>query len=530
MLSMKKNITLVILGLLLCCGLSGQDLYDLNRVQELKIYFKEADWDVKLDSLKQLKTKQRMVADVKLNGLTYKDCGVRFKGNSSYNSARKVFGRKLPLNIKSDFVDSTQTFKGGYTSLKLANGFRDPSFVREVLSYEIARKYLPAPKANFIHVYINDKYYGLYTSVESINEKFMKDHFGDEQTTLIKCDPEYGIKPPSGCPKNAMKATLEFMGFDSLCYEVTYETKSDATDYKGLIQLTKRLKDNPQKAKEILNVDRALWMLAYNNVLVNLDSYTGRLSHNYYMAKDDAGRWNPLIWDLNLSFGGFTFDGTGKPLDAKGLQEMSPFLHYKNKERPLIHKLLTIDRNRRIYIAHMRTILNENFKNGQYYSRATQIQRTVDSAVRNDDSKFYSYNSFKDNLTKSSKAGKATIIGLKELMEPRTKFLLNHPVLQKTPPKISSVQGRKKGDKIVVNARVENATKVFVAYRSGDVGYFKKKIMKDDGASQDYQAGDQFYGVELDAIPNMQYYILSENDDAAMLHPERAEYEFLEVK
>jgi hypothetical protein len=32
----------------------------------------------------------------------------------------------------------------GYGTLKLANVYNDPSFVREVLSYEIARKYMPA--------------------------------------------------------------------------------------------------------------------------------------------------------------------------------------------------------------------------------------------------------------------------------------------------------------------------------------------------------------------------------------------------
>ncbi len=526
---MRKILTLF-LSFWVLTTINAQDIYNIDRIQEIKIYFEDENWDQTLDSLKKEGTKKRIKADVKLNGRMYKDCGVRFKGNSSYNNARNVFGRKMPINIKSDYTSDSQTFPGGFTRLKLANGFRDPSFVREVLSYEIARKYMSAPKCNFSHVYINDEYYGLYTNVESINETFLKEHFENQDALLVKCDPEYSLKPPAKCPKNANKATLEFMGFDSLCYKGTYETKSDKQDYKSLIALTKILKDNPSKAKSVLDIDRTLWMLAYNNVLVNLDSYSGRLAHNYYMAKDQSGRWVPLIWDLNLCFGGFRFDGTGKPLDNPGMIKMSPFIHYKNPERPLIQKILTIPRYRKTYIAHMRTIINENFKNNSYMTRARRLQSIVDLAVKNDESKFYSYASFKENLTKSSKAGKAQIIGLEELMKPRIDFLLSHPVLQKTPPKLSSVQHKRKADGVTILCKAENAERVFVAYRYEKYGYFKKKPLKDDGEHNDFRAGDGFYGADIEFKPGMQYYILAENEDAVMLNPERAEFEFHEIK
>jgi hypothetical protein len=527
---MRKTLIFLLLTII-AVGVQAQNLYDPHRIQEVRVYFKNPSWDQELDSLKKSGKKERMLADVKLNGQMYKECGVRFKGNSSYSNARNVFGRKMPLNIKSNYSLETQTFPGGYTSLKLANGFRDPSFIREVLSYEIARKYMSAPQSNFMHVYINDEYYGLYTNVESINEKFLKDHVGNAKSVLVKCDPEYGDMSSMNkkCHKNADKATLEYMGDDSLCYEDTYEMKSEVTDYKNLIELTKRLKDNPSSVKEILDVDRALWMLAYNNVLVNLDSYTGLLVHNYYMTKDETGRWVPLIWDLNLSFGGFRHDGSGKALDNASMIKMSPFIHYRNPERPLIQQILSIPRYRKIYIAHMRTIVEENFANDWYYNRAIKLQSVVDQAVKNDESKFYSYSSFNENLTKSSKAGKTQIIGVKELMQPRTDYLQGHPLFQKTPPKITSVQHKRSGENVVVKCRVENAERVFLAYRYGKQGYFTKKTLKDDGVSDDFQAGDNFYGVEVEYKSGMQYYILAENENTAMLDPQRAEYEFHEV-
>lgn len=525
-----KQILLLFFFSFLLSGVSAQNIYDVNRIQELKIYFKDSNWDKTLDSLKQLKTKKRIEADVKLNGITYRSCGVRFKGNSSYNATRNLFGKKLPLNIKSDFKNKNQTFSGGYDRLKLANGFRDPSFIREVLSYEIAAKYMHVPKANFMHVYIDDEYYGLYTSVESIGEKFVKDRFGEEDAVLIKCDPEYGIKPPSKCPPGTMKATLQNIGNDSLCYEVTYESKSDKSDFKSLIQLTKTLKDNVNKVNKELDVDAALWMLAYNNVLVNLDSYSGRLAHNYYMVKDNSNRWVPLIWDLNMSFGGFRYDGSKAPLDNQKMIEMTPFLHYKNAGKPLISQLLSIPRYRKIYIAHIQTILEENFYNGWYKNRATRLQSIIDSAVKNDENKFYSYTSFKENKTQSSKAGKSQIIGIEELMEGRSAFLKKHPLFQKEQPKISGTRHSKSSTKVVVTAKIENATKVYLAYRFGKKGYFKKKPMEDDGNHKDFQPGDGFYGIELDLEPGMQYYILAENEKTVKLDPVKAEFEFHEVR
>ena len=43
---------------------------------------------------------------------------------------------KNPINIKLDYINNGQSING-YNVLKLSNGFTDPSFVREVLSYEI---------------------------------------------------------------------------------------------------------------------------------------------------------------------------------------------------------------------------------------------------------------------------------------------------------------------------------------------------------------------------------------------------------
>ena len=100
---------------------------------------------------------------------------------------------------------------------------------------------------------------------------------------------------------------MVYLGADSACYRNSYEKKSKI-GWTKLVQLTDILNNQPDEIAAILNVDQVLWMLAFNNVLVNLDSYTGRLAHNYYLYEDTTGQFNPILWDMNMSFGGFRFE------------------------------------------------------------------------------------------------------------------------------------------------------------------------------------------------------------------------------
>ena len=43
------------------------------------------------------------------------------------------------------------------------------------------------------------------------------------------------------------------------------------------------ISNNISNIETILDVDRALWMLVYDNLFVNLDSYIGKFKKNYYL-------------------------------------------------------------------------------------------------------------------------------------------------------------------------------------------------------------------------------------------------------
>ncbi len=518
-------------------GLAAQDFYDLYSVKEIRINFEQDNWAEILARLKDQGAKKRVTASIKINGVTYDSVGVRYKGNSSYYSVKNSGHTKLPFNVKLNHKIKGQKLPGKYNTIKLSNVFRDPSFLRETLAYEIARGYTHASKCNYARLYVNDKYMGLYNSVESVDKAFLEKHFGTRKGDLIKCDP-LDIKQSinsSGRSKKCLPgdfASLMYQGKDSLCYQNNYELKRE-NNWKPLIALMDQLNNKTEKIDEMLDVDECLWMLAFNNILVNLDSYTGKLSHNYYLYQDTLGIFHPIMWDMNMAFGGFRYSGeSNTPMSNEEMMDMSLFTHYKNNKRPLISKLLSNDLYRKMYLAHIKTILNEQFTNGKYKTRAQQVQSSIDFYVKSDEQRLYPYDTFKKSLNETVPVGgKQSIVGITELMDGRAEKLMEHRLMQKENPKISSVL-HKTGSEgtVVVQARVENGERVFVFYKEHQVGRTYKKEMKDSGDNGDAASGDGTFSVEIDKAKIGRYFIVAEADKTASTHPAKASFEMHQIK
>ncbi|MEZ4984852.1 MAG: CotH kinase family protein [Saprospiraceae bacterium] len=499
---------------------SQQDLYDMKHIVEVRIQFKEANWHYILDSLKEKGLDERLVADVTVDGKKYPQSGIRYKGNSSYFNVRNAGGKKLPLNIKVDYINKGTKLPGGFVTLKLSNVFRDPSFLREVMSYEIAGKYLPAPKANFAKVFLNGEYLGFYNLSESVDDDFLEKFYGDEDGVFFKCDPSWHQANAGNC-KPGHNSSLEYLGSDTVCYFPYYEIKSKH-GWKELRDFTQALNQQPQALENTLQVNEALWMLAFDNVLVNLDSYMGRLCHNYYMYRDEHQVWHPIIWDLNLCMGGFRYADAGAPLSNQAMQEMSLFMHYKedNTERPLVVKLLANDHYRKIYLAHVRTIVEENFSNGWYKERAAEIQQLINQHVADDPNKLYDLATYHKNFTETVRVENSSIIGITELMDQRATSILAHPLMQKTQPSIENVAHKVVKDNALITASCTDTESVLVYYAAGAFQPWKKAEMlpAEDDAGH--------WVAELPIQEVSRFYLVAENKYIAKLSPARAGMEF----
>ncbi len=503
--------------------LFAQSFYEPASLQEIKLTFFQTNWDTKLDSLKAIDNGDYLLAkSVEINGQLFDSVGVKYKGNSSYNANNA----KNPLHIELNFVKKGQNYKG-VKDIKLGNGFSDPTFVREPLSYEIARKYMDAPRANHAKVWMNGTYWGLYGNVESINKQFLQQHFyTNGNRSFFKCNPEDFGGPGTG----GNYPDLVYSSADSAFYFTKYDIQSDY-GWAELLQLMETLKNNPNSAANILDVDRALWMLAFNNVLVNLDSYTGAFAQNYYLYHDKNDRWLSTVWDLNMSYGAFPMLSTNQMLTLTQMKQMDPLAQSTNSNRPLIKQLLANPTWKRMYLAHLKTILLENFASeSAYKDRALELQAVIDAAVQADTKKFYSYANFQTNVTSTITTGGggpfSTIPGIADLMNARHSFLIANANIIPVAPSITNISGSGITN-FAMTAQVQNATTVTLAWRADTSNVFQKTAMFDDGQHQDGAAGDGIFGASFALTdPTGQYYIYAENAQAGTFSPARAEHEF----
>ena len=506
---MRLNLTLLVLLALLPYCIEAQDIYDPKKLVEIKLYFKNPKWKLTMDSLKDEKQEERLVADMVLNGVKYPGVGVRYKGNSSYANARKSGQIKLPLNIKVNHTDRLKKLPGGYATLKLSNGFRDPSMIREVLAYEIARNYMPAPKANFAKVYVNDELLGIYTNAEAIDGPFLDRFFGDHDGSTIKADPNWTVSKPPKCP-DGDKCSLNYLGEDTLCYRYLYEYSSPQAAQE-LIKLTRTLQNKPTDIPQMMDVDQALWLLAFNNVMLNLDSYIGAFSQNYYLYLDSLGGFHPVIWDLNLAFGGFRLMNGNKRLSNEDMRNLHLFVHYKesNEKRPLVTKLLANNLYRKMYLAHCRTIYRDYLENGLYLQRAKEWQAFIAPHLKQDKYKLYPEKAFTNSLTESFDASGESVPGIQPLMDGRRDALKAVPYLFVEEAVVSKVQHQKTANKVKINIQATGAQQVWVFWRKGSVGIFKEQAAT--------KTAEGVYELELDA--GIHYYVVAEGERSATVSP-----------
>jgi spore coat protein CotH len=502
--------------------------YDNDSIREIRLYFYAQNWDHLLDSFYVDGEEERILADLMVDSVYYDSVGVRYKGFSSVSVNRL----KNPFNIKLDYVIDDQNHQG-FDKLKLSNVIQDPSFMREVLSYHVAADYMPCSRANFANLYINDTLWGLYTNVEAVNKSFLNDHFDSKYGAFFKCNPENLDVSPGG--ENANLSNTH--GTDSLDYEPFYDLKSDH-GWSDLYALIDTLNNHVDSIENILNVDRALWMHAFNYVLVNFDSYVG-YGQNYYLYRDETGQFNPILWDLNMSFGSFRLtDASSLYYNGFSIleaQNMDPLVHHDAisiAPRPQMRNLFQEERRRKMYLAHIRTIVNEHFANQAYANKAANLQALIDTSVQNDTNKFYTYADFLDNQTMSVSLVTGDCPGITELMDDRVAYLNTYTGFSGEPNITNITNGpHLLGNDLWITANINDATAAIIRYRFGKNSRFEEVEMYDDGLHNDGAANDGVYGgIIPNASNQIDYYLYADNDSAGTFSPARAAYEYYSLQ
>lgn len=216
-------------------------------------------------------------------------------------------------------------------------------------------------------------------------------------------DGDNGGAPKMG-NKDSQGADLKYIDDDIDSYSIlrnsaVFKNTTDK-DFKNIIDLMESLKTG-ENIENYLNVDEVLKYFAVNTFLVNLDSYSGGMYHNYYLYEKD-GVSEILPWDLNMSFGGFAVKDGEKainfPIDSPVTGNL--------EDAPLIGKLLENDDYKEIYNKYLKQISDNYFSSGTFNNRVTQINKLISNYVKKDATAFYNYEEYKAGVTELLTFGK----------------------------------------------------------------------------------------------------------------------------
>ncbi len=494
--------------------------YEQASIRDIYLDFSDPDfWDELKDNYG---SDDNIRADMTIDGVLYPNVGVRFKGNSSYSSSnndKKSFNITLDAYVPDQEID-------GYSTLNLNNCHGDPSYMAEVFFETQIRKHVPAPKGNFAHLFINGDDWGIYANVQQVNKDFLKEWFITNDGALWRAKRPEGSPASSGTDGDSLRS-LYYLGSDTMVYAHNYELKSN-----GLSQPHGKLKTMTQVMATVstsnmesvlgdhLDIDRTLWFLASEIAFGDDDGYAfeGRTDYKFYLEKE-TGRFVPL-----------EFDGNGAMDNS--YENLSIFLNADEPNYALLHRLLNHPNLRQRYLAHMRTIVQEEFDLASSYQLIDSYYNMINPFVQNDPVANYSYSSFVSHRNL-----------LKDFVSDRRDYILNNSEIDEDVPSISNStyfsgshawQRPQDDEDVYVTTSAsspDGIDKVTLYIATGLVGKFSKQTMYDDGNHHDGASGDGVYGATIsgkDGGTWVRFYIeaTSDNSDKTVVYdPPGAEHD-----
>lgn len=183
-------------------------------------------------------------------------------------------------------------------------------------------------------------------------------------------------------------------------------------DFKRVINMYKNLNDGTN-LEEVLDVEEVLKYFAVNTFVINLDSYSGAMYHNYYLYENN-GKCQILPWDLNLSFAGFGANrgGMGRG-EGNSSQEVNTInfpidnpVSGDLSSMPLIGKLLEVDEYKELYHSYLQQIADEYFNSGYYENIVNKLDGMISEYVKEDPTAFCTYDEYKTAVNEIINFGK----------------------------------------------------------------------------------------------------------------------------
>ena len=190
---------------------------------------------------------------------------------------------------------------------------------------------------------------------------------------------------------------LKYIDDSAESYSNIFESaKTDITeaDKTRLIKALKKL-FNGEDLDSTVDIDAVIRYFVVHNFVVNFDSYTGSMIHNYYLYEND-GQMQMIPWDYNLAFGGFQSMGGATSLVNYPID--SPVSGGNASDRPMIAWIFNNEEYTQLYHKCFSEFITSYFDSGYFAEMIDNVNAMISPYVEKDPTKFCTYEEFEKGI------------------------------------------------------------------------------------------------------------------------------------
>jgi hypothetical protein len=234
----------------------------------------------------------------------------------------------------------------------------DPTHMLQCLGYRMMREVgIPAPKCNFVKVYLNDGYYGLLENVEQVNKGYVRRRYGNSNGFIYVGSPSQNEEECGGFKDS--RARLTYSGDDWSSYTGQYLLVK-GTGQDAMSNLIPMLKcgdatQTPDDAafrtciSNWIDVQEWLRVIAAETLMPELESFIGYYRNIYLYFKPDAaapngGKFVVWPWDIDSSFNKVSCYPSCTATSQNVLTSVSSYYGPAGTRAPLVQRLTTVFR------------------------------------------------------------------------------------------------------------------------------------------------------------------------------------------
>lgn len=190
---------------------------------------------------------------------------------------------------------------------------------------------------------------------------------------------------------------LKYIDDNAESYSNIFENaKTDITetDKTRLINALKNLSDG-EDLENTVDIESVVRYFVVHNFVLNFDSYTGSIIHNYYLYEKD-GQMQMIPWDYNLAFGGFKSMGDATTLVNYPID--SPVSGGDVSDRPMLAWIFSNDEYTELYHKYFSEFITSYFDSGYFTKMIDSVEKMISPYVEKDSTKFCTYEEFENGV------------------------------------------------------------------------------------------------------------------------------------